>query len=474
MFRRRADTAAAAICWSVCRVNDVLDQGWGGFTQKALLAHVGLQNGSVSQRAGTLLDAGRLPPPPQRLRPGSTDYLVSTRRHDILDKRARFSDHERARRSCVAWASKPATSNTESRTVRIVGDEPRNFSSCTVCFALAFPYNFGAGVPGRPRREQVYHRLDEAIVDLRDRMGGLPDPIEAEDIWTAIWYQEAHNSTAIEGNTLVLRQVEFLLRDGRAVGDKELREYMEVKGYADAARWVYGHALQPGAWTDGSLITLTEVRHIHKMALGPAWDVAPHPNATDKEAPGSFREHDIAPFPGGMKPPSWTEVTATMRDWTRGVVKLRDVERPIEGLAATHSEFERIHPFLDGNGRTGRLLLNLLLLRLGYAPAIIYLRDRARYLRALRAADGGDTGPLGELLARAVLDNLYRFVVPAVAGPKRLVPLTALTDKDLTEGALRVAANRGRLRAQKGDDGQWRSTRAWVEEYKSQRHQRQA
>lgn len=326
---------------------------------------------------------------------------------------------------------------------------------------------------GRPSREQIYRRLDEAIVELRDRLGGLPDPVEAEDIWTAIWYQEAHNSTAIEGNTLVLRQVEVLLRDGRAVGNKELKDYMAVKGYADAARWVYRHALELGAWTDDSLLTLTEIRHVHRTALTPVWNVAPHPDATDKETPGSFREHDIARFPAGMTPPSWPEVPAAMRDWTRSVAKLRDLDRPIERLAAAHSEFERIHPFLDGNGRAGRLLLNLLLLRLGYGPAIIYLRDRERYLRALRSADAGDNGPLGELLARAVLDNLYRFVVPAIAGPMRLVPLTVLADKDLTEGALRVAANRGRLRAQKGDDGQWRSTRAWVDEYKTKRHRRQ-
>lgn len=328
-------------------------------------------------------------------------------------------------------------------------------------------------MPGRPSREQIYRRLDEAVTELRDRLGGLPDPTEAEDIWTAIWYQEAHNSTAIEGNTLVLRQVEVLLREGRAVGDKELKEYMEVKGYADAARWVYGQALEPGAWSDGSLLTLTEVRQIHQMALGPVWEVAPHPNATEKEAPGSFREHDIAPFPSGMTPPSWTGVPAAIREWVRDLAKLREAEQPIEALALSHSDFQRIHPFLDGNGRAGRLLLNLLLVRLGYAPAIIYLRDRGRYLRALRAADSGDAGPLGELLARAVLHNLYRFVVPAVAGPKRLVPLTALADRDLTEGALRVAANRGRLRAQKGDDGQWRSTRAWVDEYRAKRHKRQ-
>jgi len=328
-------------------------------------------------------------------------------------------------------------------------------------------------MPGRPSRDQILDRLDEAIGELRDRLGGLPDPSEAQGIWTEIWYREAHNSTAIEGNTLVLKQVEILLRDGHAVGGKELREYLEVKGYADAALWVYGQALNPGAWTDGSLLTLTEVRQVHRMALGPVWDVAPHPQGTEREVPGNYREHDIAPFPGGMTPPPWPDVPASMRDWVRHVDRLGDVERPVVELAAAHSRFERIHPFLDGNGRTGRLLLNLVLLRLGYAPAIVYLRDRGRYLRALQAGDRGDPGPLAELLARSVLDNLYRFVVPAVAGPEQLVPLTALADRVLTEGALRVAANRGRLRAQKGADGQWRSTRAWVDAYKATRHQRQ-
>ncbi len=132
----------------------------------------------------------------------------------------------------------------------------------------------------------------------------------------------------------------------------------------------------------------------------------------------------------------------------------------------------RSHPFIDGNGRTGRLFLNLVLVRLGYAPAIIYTRDRSKYLRTLRSADNGDAGPLGEMIVRSVTDNLYRFVVSAVAGPHRLVPLAALVHNEITEGALRVAANRGRLRAQIGQDGQWRSTRAWADDYIATRHRR--
>jgi Fic/DOC family len=137
-----------------------------------------------------------------------------------------------------------------------------------------------------------------------------------------------------------------------------------------------------------------------------------------------------------------------------------------------HNEFERIHPFLDGNGRTGRLVLNLLLVRLGHPPAIIYKQQRTAYLKALRKADAGEAGQLGELIARAILDNLYKLVVPAVAGPARLVPLAALGTKAVSHDALRTAAARGSLQATKGSDGQWRSCRRWVDEYVATRHRR--
>lgn len=328
-------------------------------------------------------------------------------------------------------------------------------------------------VRGRPSRQAIYRQLDEAVEELRSRLGGLPSPTDAEDIWGDIWHQEAHHSTAIEGNTLLLREVEVLLREGRAVGGRELAEYMEVRGYADAARWVYEQGLSAGAWTSGDLITTTEVRHAHELAMTPVWEVAPHASASADERPGSFRRHDIARFPGGMKPPEWTEVQVLMTDWVAHASSLRADGRPLlEALAEAHARFERIHPFLDGNGRAGRLVTNLLLLRLGYPPAIIRKGERARYLDHLRRADAGDPGPLGEFLARAVLDVLLRFVVPAVAGPGDLVPLAALADRELSVRALRAAAERGRLRAQRDERGRWRSTRAWVEAYRDGRYER--
>lgn len=69
---------------------------------------------------------------------------------------------------------------------------------------------------GRRPREELYERLDIQIAELWQRMGGLPNPLEARDIWRGIWFQEARHSTAIEGNTLVARQVETLLAEGKA------------------------------------------------------------------------------------------------------------------------------------------------------------------------------------------------------------------------------------------------------------------
>jgi hypothetical protein len=101
-------------------------------------------------------------------------------------------------------------------------------------------------------------------------------------------------------------------------------KYNEVKGYADAARWVYGQAIEPGDWHNGLVLTMSEVRHVHHLAMTPVWDVAPHPDATAREGPGSFREHDIHPFPGGMTPPTWPLVAARMHQWVEDVCATTD------------------------------------------------------------------------------------------------------------------------------------------------------
>jgi Fic family protein len=249
-----------------------------------------------------------------------------------------------------------------------------------------------------------------------------------------------------------------------------LKDYLEVEGYADAAHWVYGQATKPG-WTSDKPLTITEVRQVHKRAMTPVWEIAPHPEAQPGEAPVNWRKHDIQPFTRGMKPPVHKDVPALMSDWVADVGKVFDKSAPVaEVIAKSHAAFERIHPFLDGNGRAGRLLINLVLVRLGYPPAVIQKRNRDRYLEALRKADRGDLGPLSELIARAIVDNLTRFILPAVAGPARLLRLESLATKELNVAALYMAARRGRLRAIQGPDRIWRSSKQWVGEYRASRY----
>lgn len=319
---------------------------------------------------------------------------------------------------------------------------------------------------GRPSRASIYEAVEQSTRDL-NRIGGLPGPDVASDIWVDIWYEETHNSTAIEGNTLILKQVQTLLESGQAVGDKQLAEYLEVRGYADAAQWVYAQASddETERSRDTPYITLTELREIHRLVVEPAWNVQPPEGLLPGETPGGFRQHNIRAFGGGMTPPDFTLVPALVADWLREANGGPTAPGALmEHLAAVHAGFERIHPFRDGNGRTGRLMLNLLLVRHGLAPAIIYKRDRPKYLRALDRADRGDNGPLGELIARAVKDCLDRFLLPALGGPLQLLPISALATRAVSPLALRRAAERNALRAVRKPNG-WYSTKAWVSAY---------
>ena len=325
----------------------------------------------------------------------------------------------------------------------------------------------------RPSRQVVYERLDRSV-DFLDEMGGLPTLDEMKNIWQDIWYEEAHHSTAIEGNTLVQREVQLLLFEGKAVGGKELADYLEVQGYADAALWVYGQAVK--SQLDEERINLTEVREIHRRVVDPTRRFFPPAHLDRRDGPGEFRHTDIEPLRPGLKPPPWTEVRPLVDDWVsraNGVGRelLPENQHIIEDFAALHADFERIHPFNDGNGRTGRLLLNLLLVRYGYPPAVIHKGDRTRYLDGLRRADETDPGLLGEVLARAVQHGLDRFLIPGLAGPQRYVPLSSLTDMGFSHNALVLAAKRGRLvAAQK--NGQWYSSRKLVEDYRQTRYRR--
>ena len=346
---------------------------------------------------------------------------------------------------------------------------------------------------GRPSRAAVFAAVDDGVRELA-RIGGLPSPSENAAIWEGIWFEEAHHSTAIEGNTLLFKQVRTLLETGVVTGPpKDLREILEVQAYAEAARWVYTQALPDAEWRPDGSISLTELREIHRLVVEPVWRHFPPDDLLPGEGPGSFRLHDIQPFAGGLLPPVFTKVPHLVTDWVTAANRPPDPDRhPMQQLAELHARFEQIHPFRDGNGRTGRLLLNLLLVRHGYPPAVILKGQRTSYLQALGRADPvrhvgqlsmgmpegdepqrPDAGPLAELIARAVKTSIDRFLLPGLAGPHRLLPLSALATQNVTALGLRRAAEKGRLVAQL-KEGRWYSTKQAVERYLASRRRGRA
>lgn len=311
---------------------------------------------------------------------------------------------------------------------------------------------------GRPSLQEVLGLLDEEVTLLKDRLGGLPRAIEADEILHAIWLDDVHNSTAIEGNTMTKAQVVDLVDRGRA--SARLVENLEVKGYADAADWVYRHA------PDYDHVPVGVVSEAHKLAVKLAWDLEP---PATRDQPGAWRKTSVAVRSVKVSVPA--AIPADLDTWSQSTRKLDD-KHPVLHAAIHHAWFERIHPFADGNGRVGRLLLNFMLLQRGYPPAVIPKAQRPRYLQALVLADDGNPNLLAEVVARAVSGTLTRFLIPNLAGAAKLVPLSALAAQGPYSLAyLRLLVFSRKLRAVQ-DGRLWLSSRKWLDEYSATRDPR--
>jgi Fic family protein len=304
----------------------------------------------------------------------------------------------------------------------------------------------------------VLSLLDEEIKLLHDSLGGLPRAVEADQILREIWIDDVHNSTAIEGNTMTRAQVQQLVEHRRA--SSLLIESLEVEAYARAADWVYRVA------SEYDHVPLAVVQEAHRLAVELPWAIEP-PATNDR--PGSWRTTGVTVRGVVLSLPS--SIHADLQQWSEST-KRREGRHPIAHAAEHHAWFERIHPFVDGNGRVGRLMLNFLLLQQGYPPAVILAEKRRQYLQALRTADSGNANPLTEVVARAVSGALSKFLIPKLAGEAKLVPLTALaTSSGYSADYLRQLAQAGRLRALR-EGRLWLSSKAWLEEYVAKRDPR--
>jgi Fic family protein len=195
------------------------------------------------------------------------------------------------------------------------------------------------------------------------------------------------------------------------------------------------------------------------------WEVDP---PASRERAGAWRQGGVRIRTVSVSPPSAIE--ADLQDWSHSTFEA--AEHPVVHVAVHHAWLERIHPFIDGNGRVGRLVLNFMLIQRGYPPAVILATQRGRYLRALKTADQGNAGPLAEVIAGSISTTLSRFLIPKLAGEAKLVPLSSLAENGPYSATyLRQLAINGRLRTVR-EGRLYLSSRAWLNDYISNRDPR--
>ena len=194
-------------------------------------------------------------------------------------------------------------------------------------------------------------------------------------------------SNALEGNSLTETETKVVLEDGITIGGKPLKDHYEAIGHAQAYDFLYTLARDKN-------ITEEEIKKLHKLFYA----------RIDAKSAGVYRKVR-AVITGSKYPlPAPDKVAALMKGLMPKIRKWRKDKHPVEAAALAHKEFVFIHPFVDGNGRVARLLMNLLLVQEGYNIAIIPPVSRGDYIASLEKAhtDGSD---FIQLIARAVRET---------------------------------------------------------------------
>ncbi len=190
-----------------------------------------------------------------------------------------------------------------------------------------------------------------------------------------------HNSTAIEGNTLTLMETKVVLEDGISIGGKELREIYEIINHKKAYQYV------KRCIAEKKQLTEAVTKDIHTILT------------ENILVGGIYRDQEVRISGAGHTPPTGYDMYVQIKNFYADLSYKKEFN-PIELAAWTHAEFVRIHPFIDGNGRTSRLLMNYQLMLNGFLPVSIEHKNRLEYYNVLEEyAVNGNLKPFAELIA---------------------------------------------------------------------------
>ena len=200
-------------------------------------------------------------------------------------------------------------------------------------------------------------------------------------------------SNALEGNTLNLAETKVVLEDGLTIGGKPLKDHYETVGHAKAFDKIFELA-------SNATITENDIKLLHKLFY----------EKIDSEKAGKYRTSQVIITGSDVELPKPDELNQKMQEFIMQLPTLKEKLHPVEYAAMVHIIFVNIHPFLDGNGRVARLLMNLALLQNGYNIVVIPPVVRADYILALQETNKGNNKNFINFISEMVLESQKEYL----------------------------------------------------------------
>lgn len=267
-----------------------------------------------------------------------------------------------------------------------------------------------------------------------------------------------YNSNAIEGNKLTLKETYLVISDGITVKGKSLKDHLEAKNHFDALQFLF------------DLIEHEKKHSINERLIRSLQQLIIK-NIEDDEA-GKYRQGNVMITGSKHKPPPAYQVPQLMEDLILWLKKNQNKIHPVELAAQAHHKLVNIHPFTDGNGRTARLFMNLLLMQKGYPLVTILKIDRKKYYKALEKADAGNFEELGKFIGQAVERSMNIYLKAIDSGSSKnesLVLLSKLAQSNpYSEKYLNLLVRSGKLEAHK-EGRNWLSSQKALDQYLTNR-----
>ena len=264
-----------------------------------------------------------------------------------------------------------------------------------------------------------------------------------------------YNSNSIEGNTLSLQETQLILQEGITIRGKSLREHFEAINHDKAINYLYG--LVNATYKLRSI----DILSLHQLVM----------RNIDEEYAGRIRNAGVRITGANFTPPNASKVADMLDELIDFVNSNPRGFSAIELATVFHHRLVWIHPFFDGNGRTVRLSMNLLLLRKGFPPAIILKNDRKKYYEALNQANSGNYAKLGLLMVQALERslNIYAGAMPGKGYDYE--PISSLVEEasmPYGQEYISLLARQGKIDAYK-DGRNWLTTKKAVTDYMAKR-----